>query len=121
MAHHIFDFQDRALRMHDADVVLVKHFLELGAKQLGHEALFTSLSQWEWSGPGVWINVDEAALASHPEVFAAAENASAEFGAIVPAQYLRANVPSLGCASDRSAELIRNELQKLRALVRPGA
>jgi hypothetical protein len=120
MGHHVFEFHDRALRMHDVDVALVRHFLELGAVRLGNEILVRGLRKWEWPGPGVWLNVEENELAAHPEVFATAESVLEEFGKVVSAQYVKENVQDLSGERGHSAELIRDEIRKLRALIQAG-
>lgn len=122
MGHHIFEFHDRALRMHDIDVALVNHFLVLGAQRLGNEELSSSLRRWEWCGPGVWLNAEERILAfARAEVFAAAKSALAALGPVVSGQYIREIYPNLSGAEGRDAALILNELCKLEALVTPSA
>ena len=50
----------------------LRHFLILGAMNLGLDEAAKALERWEWIGPGVWINVETQVLVAHPTIFEAA-------------------------------------------------
>ncbi|MDU9396001.1 hypothetical protein [Pseudomonas sp. zfem003] len=116
MAHHLFEFANRTLRLHDVDVVLVRHLLEQGAAAIGQHALAESLRQWEWLGPGVWVGVDESVLVLHPAVFPAAAQILAGFGPVIPLAYVREAMPELGPTSDLATPPILSALRTLEGL-----
>jgi len=121
MARHIFELNGRVLQIHDSDVALLKHFLELGAERAGKSTVLEALRRWEWPGPGVWVNVEESILTSQQEVFCEAEKAIADMGGSIPGEYVRKNVSGLEGAMDRRVSALLSELHKLRAHVGAGA
>ncbi len=96
MGHHLFTNGSSVLAMRDGDVELVRHFLILGAMDLGLRALAQSIRQWEWQGPGVWIGVEPEVLAEHPALFEAAIRAVERLGDAVDVRYLRAELQRFG-------------------------
>jgi hypothetical protein len=119
VGHHIFEFEGRFVRMHDSDVKMVNHFLKLAASRIGDEQALMSLRQWECIGTGVWMGVDERALATSPQLFPAAESELDDLGAMISVDYLR-SIPGLdGSYADWPARPVIEELRKLRRLFDP--
>jgi hypothetical protein len=95
---------------------LVRHFLVLGAKQIGPRELAESIERWEWQGPGVWIHVDPDMLTRHPAVFDAAARAAQTLGDTVNVPYLNAELKRLGTEwhVPQQVAWIVDELDRLR-------
>jgi hypothetical protein len=119
MPRHIFTFEGRTLRMQDAEVALVNHFLALGAQQLGNESVAASLRRWQWVGPGQWLNVAMETLTAPDELFVAAEQGLAKLGAMVSASYVQQHLPDFANGQDWDARVILDDLRKLQTHLRP--
>ena len=102
--------------MRDGDMELVRHFLALGAKEIGARELAESIDRWEWQGPGVWIHVDPAALARHPDVFDAAVRSAKRLGDTVDVPYLKTELKRFGTEWQVPQQVARivDELDHLR-------
>jgi hypothetical protein len=121
MAHYIFELNGHTLRLHDVDIALLKHFIEVGAKRTSNRTIIDSLGRWEWAGPGIWLNVDELVLRSNAGVLSAAEAEIVSLGEQVSVEYIGANVPCLTEPSGRSAAALLCELHKLKVFLESGA
>ncbi len=108
--------------MRDGDVELVRHFLILGATDLGLRELAQSIGRWEWQGPGVWIGVEPEVLAEHPAVFEAAIRAVERLGDTVDVRYLKAELQQFGMDWQVSQKVSRiiDELNGLKKHVLSG-
>ena len=80
MGHHVFVTEPSVLVIEDSALELVRHFLILGAMNLGLDEAAKALERWEWIGPGVWINVETQVLVAHPTIFEAAVHAIDNLG-----------------------------------------
>src|SRR4051812_1584790 len=96
MGHHVFINGRAALRMGDADLYVVRHFLIVGASALKLAEPKAELEQWDWQGPGVWINTEVEVLRQHPAVFDAAIQAVQSLGDKVDVAYLKTHVRKRG-------------------------
>ena len=92
MGHHLFMHDGKSLPMRDGDVALVRHFLIEGARRHGDQPVASAIIGWEYQGPGVWIGVDETALADRGQVFAAGIEVVEKLGDHIPLDYLHGNV-----------------------------
>lgn len=92
MGHHLFIQNDKGLPVGDFDVALVKHFLAEGANQMGNHSVMRAIAAWEYQGPGVWVGIEEAALAGQGPVFEAGMEAARALGEWVSLDYLHENV-----------------------------
>ena len=119
MGHQIFIHKDRILRIGDWDVALVRHFLIEGARQLGHGAIATAITEWEYLGPGVWSGIDEATLSDCRSVFTAGIEAVTELGEYVSLDYLSQNVklPGGRWMMEQSASSVAANIRSLEELL----
>jgi hypothetical protein len=92
MGHHIFVHRDKSIYMNDWDVLFVRHFLILAARELGIHDFQASIEKWDWHAPGVWLHIDEARLVGCAELFKRAAANIEEFGAEIPRSYAKANI-----------------------------
>ena len=118
MGHHIFTRGAHSHQVHDIDLVLLKHFLTVGARLNGRSRLVEDLEKWQWIGPGVWMADGEGEiLESEDAVFEQAERVVAAFGTAIPEEYIKQSIPDLRgirISQTDTARLI-GELQRLRA------
>ena len=115
MGHHLFKIGTSVFPMHDGDVELVRHFLIVGAKDVGLPELALSVDRWEWQGPGVWIHIDMAPLARHPIVFDAAVRSVERLGDVVDVPYLNTQLRRFGMEW-RVAQKVSRIVERLRGL-----
>jgi len=105
--------------MRDGRLELVRHFLILGAKNMGLVELAKAIERWECQGVGVWVGVEEQVLEHHPGVFDAAVRAVERFGDTVDAAYLNTVLRRRGTKflMAQKVRLIVDELNALRDFV----
>ena len=102
--------------MRDGDLELVRHFLIVGAKDLGLAELAQAIERWEWQGPGVWTDVEPTALEDHPDVFNAAVRAVESLGDTIDVAYLKVELRRFGLEwqMPQKVHLVVDELNRLR-------
>jgi hypothetical protein len=109
--------------MQDGDVELVRHFLILGAKDVGLLELAQTIERWEVLGPGVWVDVEPEVLAAHPTVFDAAVRTLEQFGDTVDIRYLNTELQRFCTAwhAPQKVARISAELNRLKQLILQGS
>jgi hypothetical protein len=122
MGHHLFVNGSSVLPIRDGDLELVRHFLILGAKDLGLDEAAKAIERWEWIGPGVWINVETQALVDHPAIFEAAVRAVERFGDTIDIAYLNSVLRRFGTEwlGAQKVLLIVEDIDRLRKHVQEG-
>jgi hypothetical protein len=119
MGHHLFMIGRSVLPMRDSDLELVRHFLILGAKDMGLVDLAQAIERWEWQGPGVWVHVEPTDLQRYPVVFDAAVRAVENLGDTIDVAYLNAELKRFGTEwlVPQEARLVVDEINGLRKQV----
>jgi len=122
MGHHIFVNEPSVLVIEDGDLELARHFLILGAMDLGLDEAGKAIERWEWNGPGVWINVETRVLVDHPAIFEAAVQAIDRLGTTIDVAYLKTKLRRFGTIWLRPQEvrLVVQNINRLRQHVSVG-
>jgi hypothetical protein len=121
MGHHIFsEGKNIVLRVHDSDLALIHHFLKVAALNLNEPDTLSALSEWEWSGPGVWLNVDKTVYRIPDEIFQEALREIENLGTHISASYIERNIADLRGthSSDIKSSKILGEIQRLQNYVK---
>ena len=122
MGHHLFVNGSSVLPIRDGHLELVRHFLILGARDLGLDEAAKAIERWEWIGPGVWINIQTQALVDHPDIFDAAVRAVARFGETIDIAYLNSKLRRSGTEwiGPQKVLLIVDDIEGLKKHVHDG-
>ena len=115
MGHHVFVTEPSVLVIEDSALELVRHFLILGAMNLGLDEAAKALERWEWIGPGVWINVETQVLVAHPTIFEAAVHAIDRLGTTIDIAYLNTKLRRFGneWLGPQEAHLVVHDINRL--------
>jgi len=116
MGHHIFAKKNIVLRVHDSDLAFIYHFLKVAALNLNEPDTVSALSEWEWSAPGVWLNVDETVYRIPDGIFQEALREIENLGPQISASYIERSIANLrgSHSSDIKSSKIAGEIQRLQ-------